>query len=492
MEVRESSGRPAAGSPAVTALGLMGLGVMGANLAHNLADHGVRLALYDPAAGVAARLADALGTNGIACNDPRALAAALPAPRAIFLLVPAGAATDAAIDSLLPHLVPGDVIIDGGNTFYRDTARRQALCAASKVDLLGFGVSGGAEGARHGPAIMAGGDRAAVDRLAPVFAAVAAKAPDGTPCFARVGDGPAGHFVKTVHNGIEYAHMQLIAEAWQLLHRLLRLPHGEIRDLFARWARGALSSFLLECAVRALDTRDPADGTPLVDHIVDTAEQKGTGLWTANTALEYGVAAPTLAEAVHARCLSALKPVRLAAAKALGSPMIAFSGDKDTLIAALEPALLAANIAVLAQGFALIAAVNAEHGWGIEPATVARVWRGGCIIRSTLLEPIVEAFTASPALDNLLRAPALWRRITAGDGAWRQVVVTAVAHGVPVPAFASALTYVDGFRTARLGADMIAAQRDIFGQHGFARFDSPGRHHADWAPLDLSPPPAGR
>ncbi|HJQ60811.1 MAG TPA: NADP-dependent phosphogluconate dehydrogenase [Vineibacter sp.] len=476
----------------MTALGLMGLGVMGANLAQNFVDHGARLALYDPSAGAADRLVRQLGDKGTACADPPALAAALPAPRAIFLMVPAGGPTDTAIDSLLPHLAAGDVIIDGGNAFYKDTARRQARCAAARVHLLGFGVSGGAEGARHGPAIMAGGDRAALAPFESLFSAIAARAPDGTPCFARVGDGAAGHFVKTVHNGIEYAHMQLIAEAWQMLRRLLGLPHAEVRELFARWARGALSSFLMECAVRALDTMDPADGTPLIDRIIDTAEQKGTGQWTANAALEYGVAAPTLAEAVHARCLSALKPARLAAAAAMGTPTIAFAGDRQALVAALEKALLAANIAVLAQGFALIAAADAEHKWGIEPAVVARVWRGGCIIRSTLLEPIAEALTATPDLDNLLRHPPLWRRVASGDAEWRQVVVTAVAHGVPAPAFTSALAYVDGLRTGRLWADMIAAQRDIFGQHGFARFDAPGRHHADWAALDLAPRGGGR
>lgn len=476
----------------MTALGLMGLGVMGANLARNFVDHGATLALYDPAAGAADRLAADLGRSGRACADPAALVAALPAPRTVFLMVPAGAPTDAAIDSLLPRMAAGDAIIDGGNAFYKDTARRQARCVGANIHLLGFGVSGGAEGARHGPAIMAGGDRAVLDRLAPIFNAIAAKAPDGTACFARVGDGAAGHFVKTVHNGIEYAHMQLIAEAWQLLRRLVGLSQAEVRELFARWARGSLSSFLMECAVRALDTMDPADGTPLIERIVDTAEQKGTGLWTANAALEYGVAAPTLAEAVHARCLSALKNMRLAAAAALGAPSIAFSGDRQALIAALEKALMAANIAVLAQGFALIRAVNAEHGWGIDPAVVARVWRGGCIIRSTLLEPIAEAFSASPDLDNLLRHAALWRLVAAGDSEWRQVAVTAVAHGVPAPAFTSALAYVDGLRTGRLWADMIAAQRDIFGQHGFARFDAPGRHHADWAPLDLAPRQGGR
>ncbi|MBL8673262.1 MAG: NADP-dependent phosphogluconate dehydrogenase [Rhodospirillales bacterium] len=465
--------------------GLIGLGVMGATLALNLADHGVTLVCHDPAVGAGGRLVAELGDRGRLVDGAAAMAAALPSPRVVFLMVPAGAATDAALDGLLPHLAAGDTVIDGGNAFYKDTARRQNACAARGVRFLGFGVSGGAEGARRGPAIMAGGDAAAVAAVAPVFAAIAARAPDGSPCFARVGDGAAGHFVKTVHNGIEYAHMQLISEAWHLLRRTVGLPHGDVRAIFARWAAGPLSSFLMDCAVRVLDTTD--GGAPLIERIVDTAEQKGTGQWTANAALEYGVAAPTLAEAVHARCLSALKEERVAAEAALGRPTIAFAGDTASLVVALQSALEAANITVLAQGFALLRAADSEHHWGVDPAVVAGVWRGGCIIRSTLLEPIAAAFRADPELPNLLRDPALWRRVAAADAAWRQVVVTAVAHGAPVPGFASALSYADAYRTGRLWADMIAAQRDVFGQHGFARSDAAGRHHADWAPLDLAP-----
>jgi 6-phosphogluconate dehydrogenase len=350
------------------------------------------------------------------------------------------------------------------------------------VHVLGFGVSGGAEGALKGPAIMAGGETAAVASIAPLFEAIAAEAPDGSACFARVGAGAAGHFVKSVHNGIEYGHMQLIAETWHLLRRMVGMSHDETRTIFAHWAEGELSSFLMECAVQVLDTRDPETGVPLIERIVDTAEQKGTGQWTANAALNYGVAAPTLAEAVHARCLSALKNERLANEAALGPSTMAFAGDRMALVAALGRALLAANIAVLAQGFALMRAADQEEGWGIDLATVANVWRGGCIVRSDLLEPIADACANLPAGTNLLRAPALWRMVNAGDASWRQVVVTAIAHGVPVPAFSSSLSYVDALRTGRLWADMIAAQRDVFGQHGFTRLDKPGRHHADWAP----------
>jgi 6-phosphogluconate dehydrogenase len=468
-------------------LGLMGLGVMGANLARNLADHGTALTLYDPTPGLAQRLADDLGPPARAVDSPAALAAALAPSRTVFLLVPAGKPVDEALAALLPALAAGDAVIDGGNSFYRDTQRRIETAKARGVEFMGFGVSGGAEGARRGPAIMAGGSAAAVARMAPAFAAIAAVTPAGEACFARVGEGPAGHFVKAVHNGIEYAHMQLIAESWQMLRRMLGLQHEQARATFARWAHGELSSFLMETAVRVLDTRDVDDGSPMIERIVDTAEQKGTGQWTANAALAYGVAAPTLAEAVHARCLSALKELREAAEDSLGSPTMTFRGDASMVVEALGPALLAAQVAVLAQGFAVIRAADAEHGWGVDPAVVARVWRAGCIVRSTLLEPIVAAYERAPELPNLLFDPELWRRVEAGDAAWRQVVVMAVSHGLPAPAFSSALAYVDGLRTARLWADMIAAQRDVFGQHGFARFDKPGRQHADWAPYRREP-----
>jgi 6-phosphogluconate dehydrogenase len=467
-----------------SALGLMGLGVMGANLARNLAGNGARLALFDTAAGVATPLAKDIGEGAVGADDIAGLIEALPAPRSIMLMVPAGQPVDDALEALRPHLNGGDIVIDGGNSFYRDTQRRQIEFARQGVHVLGFGVSGGAEGALKGPAIMAGGETAAVASVAPLFEAIAAEAPDGSACFARVGAGAAGHFVKAVHNGIEYAHMQLIAETWHLLRRMVGLSHDETRTIFARWAESELSSFLMECAVQVLDTRDPESGVPLIERVVDTAEQKGTGQWTANAALAYGVAAPTLAEAVHARCLSALKSERLANETALGPSTMAFAGDRMALTAALGRALLAANIAVLAQGFALMRAADQEEGWGVDLATVARVWRGGCIVRSELLEPIAEACASLPAGTNLLRAPALWRSVSAGDASWRQVVVTAIAHGVPVPAFASALSYVDALRTGRLWADMIAAQRDVFGQHGFTRLDKPGRHHADWAAYD--------
>ena len=460
-------------------LGLVGLGTMGANLARNLADHGTSLALYDPAPGTSAKLAAELGARGVAAADLAALVAALRAPRAVFLMVPAGAAVDDSIAALVPLLGAGDAIIDGGNSLYTDTERRVAACARRGVEFLGFGLSGGAEGARKGPSIMAGGGEA-VERVAPLFRAVAAQA-GGEPCFAHVGPGGAGHFVKMLHNGIEYALMQLIAESYQVMHALLGMSAAEMEAVFRGWAAGELGGFLIEIAARVLATRDGDTGRPLIDVIEDRAGQKGTGRWAANATLEFGVAAPTLAEAVHARCLSALKPERVDAQAALGAPLRYFAGDRAALIADLGAALLAANISVHAQGFATLAAAGAEKGWTLDLGAIARIWRGGCIIRSRLLDPIAAAYARAPDLRNLLRDPGLWAMVAARDAAWRRVVGTAVAHGVPAPAFASSLSYVDAYRTGRLWANMIEGQRDLFGAHGFGRVDRPGRFHAEWA-----------
>ncbi len=460
-------------------LGLIGLGTMGANLARNLADHGTRVALFDPAAGTAARLADELGRHGRAADGLPQLVGALKAPRAVFLMVPAGEAVDQSIADLLPLLGRDDAVIDGGNSLYEDTERRVAHCAPHGVNFLGFGLSGGSEGARRGPSIMAGGGDAVV-RVAPLFRAIAAKA-DGEACFAHIGPGGAGHFVKMMHNGIEYALMQLIAEAYQLMHGALGMSAAEILPVFRGWAAGEQGGFLIECAARVLATDDPESGQPLIDLIEDRAGQKGTGRWATNATLEYGVAAPTLAEAVHARCISGLRPERLAAQEALGHPMKRFTGDRAAFLADLGAGLLAANISVHAQGFATMAAAAAEKGWPLDLNAIARIWRGGCIIRSRLLNDIAAAYAREPAPVSLLRDPAIWSLLSARDAAWRRVVVAAVTHGVPAPAFASALAYADAYRTGRLWANMIDGQRDLFGAHGFGRIDRPGRFHADWA-----------
>jgi 6-phosphogluconate dehydrogenase len=460
-------------------LGLVGLGTMGANLARNLAEHGTRVAFFDPAEGAAAKLAAELGERGRAASDLAGLVAALKAPRALFLMVPAGSAVDQSVAELLPLLGPHDAIIDGGNSLYEDTERRVAQCQRHRVDFLGFGLSGGAEGARRGPAIMAGGG-SAVARVAPIFRAIAAKA-EGEACFAHVGPGGAGHFVKMMHNGIEYALMQLIAEAHQLMQAALGMAPAEIEPVFRGWAAGELGGFLIECAARVLATRDGTTGRLLIELIEDRAGQKGTGRWAANATLEYGVTAPTLAEAVHARCMTGLRPERLAAETALGTPARRYSGDRAAFLADLGAALLAANVAVHAQGFATMAAAASEKSWPLDLGAIARIWRGGCIIRSRLLNDIARAYASGPAPSNLLRDPGLWSLVAARDAAWRRVVVAGVMHGVPVPALASALSYVDAYRTGRLWAHMIEGQRDLFGAHGFGRTDRPGRHHADWA-----------
>ena len=464
--------KPAAGM-ATTALGLVGLGTMGANFARNLARNGARLALLDADPARATTLAAELGASATPTASLAALAAALPRPRAIFLLVPAGDAVDAALAELLGVLEPGDAVIDGGNSFWRDTARRTATAAASGVDFLGFGVSGGAEGALRGPAIMAGGAAAAVDRLAPLFRAVAARHGD-EPCLVACGPGGAGHFVKMVHNGIEYAVMQMIAEAFVLLrdHHAMDVPR--IAATMKPWADGEAGSFLLDCALRALAARD-ADGSPLLDAIADTASQKGTGSWAAIAALELGVPAPSLAEAVFARCLSALRAERVAAAaSAPPAPAAQAASVED-----IHAGLVGAAVSVHAQGFALVAAAAREHGWGTDLAAVARAWRAGCIIRSRLMERIAEALRDAPGAE-LLRVPALASIAARAETGWRRMLAAATARGTPVPAFASALAHLDGTRQARSGAHLVAAQRDVFGRHGFRRLDREGSFHAEW------------
>lgn len=466
-----------AGGPSAGALGLVGLGTMGANFARNLARNGAALALLDADASRATALAAEIGPRATAAASLAALAAALPRPRAIFLLVPAGEAVDAALAELLGVLQPGDAVIDGGNSFWRDTARRTRLAAASGIDFLGFGVSGGAEGALKGPAIMAGGAAGAVERLAPLFRAVAARHGD-QPCFVACGPDGAGHFVKMVHNGIEYAVMQMIAEAFVLLrdHHAMDVPR--IATTMGRWAQGEAGSFLLDCALRALAARD-ADGAPLLDAIADTASQKGTGSWAAIAALELGVPAPSLAEAVFARCLSALREERVAAASASASGP-ATPGTPPASIEDIHAGLVGAAVSVHAQGFALVDAAAREHGWRTDAAAVARAWRAGCIIRSRLMERIAEALADGASGAGLLRIPAIAAIAAQAEPGWRRMLAAATARATPLPAFASALAHLDGSRQARSGAHLIAAQRDVFGRHGFRRLDREGSFHAQW------------
>ncbi len=458
------------------ALGLIGLGTMGANFARNLAGRGAGLVLHDTDAARADTLAAELGGGARAAPTVAAAVAALPRPRALFLLVPAGAAVDATIDEISGHLESGDAVIDGGNSFWRDTEARVARLAKRGVDFLGFGVSGGSEGARTGPAIMAGGDAAAVARVAPLFRAVAARHGE-SPCFVDCGAGGAGHFVKMVHNGIEYAAMQVLAEAYVLLRDQLGMDAAGVTATLAGWRHGPAGSFLLDCALRALAARD-ADA-PLLDSIADTASQKGTGSWAAIAALELGVPAPSLAEAVFARTLSALRTERLAASAR--PPTLGASGVPASL-QAIHDALLGASIAIHAQGFALIAAAAQAYGWRSDLAAIAASWRAGCIIRSRLMEAIAAALAEERIPANLLRMQVFADALAAAEPGWRQVAAAAATRATPVPCIASALAYLDGYRQPRSGAHLIAAQRDIFGNHGFQRLDRPGSFHAVWPP----------
>ncbi|GAA4258629.1 NADP-dependent phosphogluconate dehydrogenase [Azospirillum formosense] len=457
-------------------IAVLGLGVMGRNLAANLADHGAVVAGYDLDEGRRGAFAAQVG-NAVPCASVEDLLGALKAPRTILMMVPAGAPVDELTAALLPRLSPGDVLIDGGNSHFRDTNRRAALAAAAGVRFVGLGVSGGEEGARRGPALMAGGDAEALAPVAPLLAAIAARAPDGESCFARVGPEGAGHFVKMIHNGIEYADMQLIAEAYHLLREIGGCSYERLADIFAEWNGGELASYLMEITTDILRTKDGETGVPILEVIRDAAGQKGTGHWAATTALELGMPAPTIAEAVHARCLSALKDERVRAAEALAIPHVPSTED---LVASVGDALLSGRIAVYAQGFAVIAAGSRQFGWDVDLAAVARIWRGGCIIRARLLDRILTALNRAPELPNLMLDPDIAGLMTRGDAGFRRVVAAATLTAVPVPAMASALSYWDGYRSGRLWANMIQAQRDYFGAHGYERTDRPGMVHTEW------------
>ena len=394
-------------------------------------------------------------------------------------MVKAGDAVDAQIAALQPLLATGDMIIDGGNSHYADTMRRERAAAGPGLGFLGAGVSGGEAGARHGPSIMVGGAASAFGRVQPMFEAIAARI-DDVPCCARLGPDGAGHFVKMLHNGIEYADMQLIAEVYALLRGPGGMAVAELQATFAAWNEGELDSYLIEITAAILGTEDPETEGPLVDVILDRAGEKGTGRWASVAALDLGVPAPTIAAAVFARALSALKPERVAAAPLFPRERAPFAGDRSRLAATLHDALLAAKLGAYAQGFAVIAGASRAHDWSVDAAEVARIWRGGCIIRARFLDRVAAAFRGEPALANLLLDPYFRDRMTAAEGALREAVGLAAAHGVPVPALASALAYFDGYRSAQLPANLIQAQRDYFGAHTFERTDRPGAFHFDW------------
>lgn len=464
-------------------IGLIGLAVMGQNLVLNMDDHGFTVAVYNRTVGkVDEFLAnEAKGTKVIGAHSLAELVSHLKRPRRVMIMVKAGAPVDATIAQLVPLLEPGDIIIDGGNSHYPDSTRRAKELAAQGLLFIGTGVSGGEEGARFGPSIMPGGHPEAWPHVKPIFQGIAAKVADGSSCCDWVGDEGAGHFVKMVHNGIEYGDMQLIGEAYDLMQEALGLSPDEMSAVFAEWDKGELNSYLIEITADILAYKDE-DGRHLVDLILDSAGQKGTGKWTAVAALDTGVPLTLIAEAVFARALSALKEERVAAAQLLGSPIPTFTGDKATFIEDLRQALFAAKIVSYTQGYMLMRAATAEFGWQLAYGNIALMWRGGCIIRAAFLDDIKAAFDAQPDLTNLLLAPFFTEKMKAAEGAWRRVVGTAVSLGIPVPALASALAFYDGYRRERLPANLLQAQRDYFGAHTYERVDQPRGEffHTNW------------
>jgi 6-phosphogluconate dehydrogenase len=459
-------------------IGVLGLGVMGRNLALNIADHGFPVAGYERDASLlteARREAGMIAAHG----DLAAFVAALRRPRAILLMITAGPAVDQALDALLPLLAPGDVVADGGNSDHLDTARREAKLREAGLGYLGLGVSGGEEGARHGPALMAGGDGDAFRRLEPVLLAIAATTADGGICAARLGNAaPVGHFVKMMHNGIEYADMQLIAEIYDLLARGEGRGAVDIADIFETWRRGPLASYLIDVTTTVLRKRDPETGRPLVDMVLDSAGQKGTGRLASIAALELGVAAPSIAEAVGARVVSSLLLERSEGAARFPRERSPMEPLPRSLLA---DALLAGKICAYAQGFAVLAAASESNGWELALDEVARIWRAGCIIRADFLDDVAGAFAADPSLANLLMAPAFSVQLERTVPALRTVVGAGIAAAIPMPALSASLAYFDGYISARLPANLIQAQRDTFGAHRYRRTDRPGDFHTDWS-----------
>ena len=468
-------------------IGLIGLAVMGENLVMNMESKGFTVAVYNRSVDKVDNFLNgrAQGKNIIGTHSIRALSDSLRRPRKIMLMVKAGQPVDAFIDLVIPCLEPGDILIDGGNSHFPDTIRRTKYAESKGLLYIGAGVSGGEEGALLGPSIMPGGSPAAWEHVGPIFRAIAARTPDGGVCCDWVGRDGAGHFVKMVHNGIEYGDMQLICEAYQLMRELPDLSPDEMHAVFADWNQGELGSYLIEITRDILAVKD-ADGRPMIDKILDTAGQKGTGKWTGTAALDEGVPLTLISEAVFARCLSAMKDERQAASKILAPPPASpFPKDeayRAAFIDDLRHALYAAKIVSYAQGYALLCAAARTYGWQLDLGGIALLWRGGCIIRSVFLDKIKEAYDDDPALPNLMLAPFFRDRLAQAQAAWRRVCAAAVQYGVPAPAFLSALSYYDGCRSARLPANLLQAQRDYFGAHTYERVDKARGEffHTNW------------
>ncbi len=465
-------------------IGLIGLAVMGENLVLNMESHGYTVAVFNR---TTSKVDEFVGGRGkgkklVGCHTVKDLVAALKRPRKVMIMVKAGAAVDAVIDELAPLLEPGDILIDGGNTHYPDTTRRTRALKDKGLLFVGTGVSGGEEGALKGPSIMPGGNPDAWEAVKPIFQAIAAKVGDGTPCCDWVGNEGAGHYVKMVHNGIEYGDIQLICESYHLMKNLVGLDAPQLHEVFARWNTGALDSYLVEITRDIFGFKDEETGQPMVDLILDKAGQKGTGKWTVTSALDLGIPLTLIGESVFARCLSAQKDERVEAEKILTGPTTKFDGDPKTFVEDVEMALYASKIISYAQGYALMNAMAKDSGWEINNGGVALMWRGGCIIRSAFLGKIKEAFDLNPKLANLLLDPYFTAEINRAQGGWRRVVAAASLQGIPVPCMSAALSYYDGYRTGRLPSNLLQAQRDFFGAHTYERVDKPRGEffHTNW------------
>ncbi|MEO6907323.1 MAG: decarboxylating NADP(+)-dependent phosphogluconate dehydrogenase [Abditibacteriaceae bacterium] len=464
-------------------IAVIGLAVMGQNLILNMNDNGYTVVAFNRTVSKVDDFLEneAKGTNVIGAHSIEEMVSKLKRPRKVMLMVKAGDPVDQFIDKILPHLEPGDLIIDGGNSFFMDTRRRTKEMEEKGMLYIGAGVSGGEEGARNGPSIMPGGSEKAWPLVKDLFQAIAAKTPSGDPCCDWVGRDGAGHYVKMVHNGIEYGDMQVICEAYQLMSTALGMSADEMHDTFAAWNKTELDSYLIEITRDILAFKDE-DGQPLVEKILDTAGQKGTGKWTGVNSLDLGIPVTLITEAVYARCLSAMKDARVNASKVLSGPDAKFEGDKSAFIEDIRKALLASKIVSYTQGFMLLQEAEKEYDWDLNFGSIAMMWREGCIIRSAFLEHIKEAFAKESKLPSLLLDDFFKNLINESQGSWRHVVAKAVELGVPVPAFSTALCFYDGYRTARLPANLLQAQRDYFGAHTYERIDKPRGEffHTNW------------
>jgi len=462
-------------------IGVIGLGVMGRNLAWNMVDHGFKVGVWNREP---AMLADVLKERGQGLDPATTieeLVRRLERPRMILLMITAGKPVDMVLDALAPHLEAGDIVIDGGNSWFEDTRRREVWCTERGWSFVGMGVSGGEDGARFGPSLMPGGKPEAWTRLAPVLTAIAAHTDSG-PCVTHVGPDGAGHFVKMVHNGIEYADMQLIAEAYDVLKRVGSLDAPALSEVFKGWNQGPLESFLIDLTAQIFAVSDPRAGGWLVDKVLDQAGSKGTGKWTVQVALDLGVAVPSIAAALDARVMSSIKPDRVTASALIAAPAPAARPAIEALIGEVHDALLGAKVLAYAQGMSLVSAASDKFKWGIVPQELARIWKGGCIIRARFLDAMMRAYEKNPNLGNLILDPDIRAEVARTEPGWRRLVGLAVAHGIPVPAMSASLAWYDSYRTADLPQNLTQAQRDAFGSHTYQRNDSPGEGfvHTDW------------